>query len=201
MRTLILLIFSIAPMMAATVYQASLSTAPLGTGTYYLDFQFISGDDSSPNGNNVFSLFNIDLGTGSLTGAAPNPDVLGDVSGSLASGYTLADTQFFNEVLIRFTPGDLVRFDFSYTGNFTSGVPDSFSFLVLDEFFNPIVSTGTGASLQVDITGPDALPQVFAASSDFDFITPEVREVPEPSTSLLLVAGAGLLTLLRRTTP
>ena len=69
---------------------------------------------------------------------------------------------------------------------------------MLDESFNPIVSTGTGASLQVDITGPDALPQVFAASSDFEFITPEVREIPEPSTSLLVVAGAGLAALLRR---
>lgn len=192
---LLLTLCAAATLRADAIYDVKLDTSGLAPGTYYLDFQLISGDTVIPNANNTVIVDFLGLSGGAPT--AP-PTLNGGASGAFATGFNFTDSQFFNAALVPVTFGTQLSFRMSYTTNYTSGFPDEFSFAVLDSSMTSIVSSGVGASLVVDITGLNAVPAVFAADAAYGGITPALSAVPEPATGMLAVPLLALLWRQRR---
>jgi hypothetical protein len=109
---------------------------------------------------------------------------------------TLTNDQFFAQSLNSFVPALELILNINWTSNFSGvGFADTFTWAVLDANFNPIVADGLGASLVVLLDGSG--PQVFAATADYNNVTPEFlteNAIPEPAT-LWLVALSGSLLL------
>jgi hypothetical protein len=173
-----------------------LDTTPLQSlgGEWYLDFQVADGDGAI---NNVVTLTGIDLGIG---GAFLSVVLTGDAAGSVPS-FTLGDSPGFNQVLVRFTAGDEVRFDLSYTNNFAGGFfPDTFSWAVLDGSRPPpnsIVDGGLGAGLVILLDGTTNI-ELNPADSAYDFITPQIVSVPEPVAATMFFSGLAVAIARRR---
>ena len=173
-----------------------LDTTPLQSlgGDWYLDFQLADGDGVV---NNIVTLAGIDLGVG---GAFISEALTGDASGAFPS-FTLGDSPGFNQALLRFTAGDQVRFDLSYTNNFAGGFfPDTFSWAVLDGSFPPpnsIVDGGLGAGLVILLDGTTNI-ELAAADRAYSFIIPQIASVPEPATVAMLLTGLAVAVARRR---
>src|SRR5689334_4536680 len=83
-----------------TLNTSALQTAT--TGPYTLDFQFTDGSGTG-DANNTIALSTFLFGSGGC--ASGTPTLAGGAAGSLASGFTLTDSSFFNEASQGFTPG------------------------------------------------------------------------------------------------
>ncbi len=185
-------------------WDVTLGTTPLignAASPFSLEFQFTDGSGLS-DGNNTATVSGIQLGGGALLGA---PLTFGSASGTLPGSLTLADTSFFSQYIQTFTPGNTLSFILSVTNNVDSGgVPDEFSFAILDKTNSEIPSTGLGDALvlvDIDSANPTLLsfpsdtsrnagggkPIALAAAT----ITPAV--VPEPSQVWLAAAATVLL--------
>jgi hypothetical protein len=109
-------------------------------------------------------------------------------SGSGPSTESLVDSQFFNQILAPFSPGDKLSFKVQIlSSSIDQPTPDLFQFAILQASGLPLQTTdpsGLDTLVTVDVTSPLS-PQVFAISS-----------VPEPSSILLLVSGLVILTFL-----
>lgn len=174
----------------AVSYNIALNTTSLSGMNGQLAFDLINGDGVN-NNSVVISAFT----TNGTLGAAT---ILGGVSGSLPSAVTMSDTAFFNELLNSITLGTTISFNLDLTTNFAGGIPDSFSFFILDDtassslvmtnllgdalFAIDMNGTSTGALSVVNLTQP-SLPLT---------VTP----VPEPNSLLLL--GLGVTVVFRR---
>src|SRR4029078_7193141 len=92
-----------------------------------------------------------DFAFGSGGGPSGAPTLTGGAWGELSGTVTLTDTAFLNEFTQGFTPGDLLSFHLSATGNFAGGIPDGFSLAILDntELELPTMSS-SGAFVQID---------------------------------------------------
>jgi hypothetical protein len=183
------------------------STIPSGDG-WYLDYQLAGYDLPSENSA---TLSNFNFGTGGSHGA--DQILSGNVAGSIAS-YSLTDPSDYtisnvSELLIGFTPGNLLTYNLSFTSLFSgsaSGFPDTLSFAVL--YCDPaitacqsIVSSGLNASLAANLDGSGDTPGTFAADGLYNSITPQLSTpttggggggstgVPEPGTLTLLLGG------------
>lgn len=171
---------------ATTIF---LDTTPLQSlgGSWYLDFQLVDGDGAA---NNTVDITVLGLGGGTITSGA---SFIGGASGA-AANYSLADSDFFNQALVPFTPGAFVTLDLIFSGNLADVFADTFSWAVLDGNFNPIVTDpqSLGASLVILLDGSGSL-QRYAADPQYNSIIPQVvQAVPEPSALvLLLMAAAG----------
>lgn len=190
-------------LLAATIASAApitvnFDTSVLPAGSYYIDIQLNSGDDPIGNGNNSATLSGFQFGGGS----AVLQQLDGGATGTVAGGFTIVDTDAsgFNAILLSLTPGSSLRFNLDVTNNFTSGLnPDQLSFALLDNGFNPIVSSGNGALLTIDL-GTGALPQLLPADAAFGGGSVTLTGVPEPQTLTLLVPAlaVGIFRLRRR---
>lgn len=113
---------------------------------------------------------------------------------------TLTNDQFFAQSLETFVPTLELILNINWTSNFSGiGFADTFTWAVLDANFNPIVADGLGASLVVLLDG--SAPQVFAATADYNNVTPEFitdNAVPEPGTFWLAALSGSLLLAARR---
>ena len=172
---------------AISIFDISLDTSSLTGTAANLAFDLIDGDGAS---NNVVTLTNFStdgaLGTASSLG--------GPVTGALPGPVTIADGSFFNELLQPITLGTTISFTLDLTENFAGGLPDQFSFFLLDGFgFSSLYAT-------TDLTGADALFVVDIDGTDFGALqvfTPTTAPaasltatpVPEPGTLLLFATG------------
>jgi hypothetical protein len=167
-------------------YDVTLNMTPLQGQSGYLAFDFLGG---TPVESNTVTIdgFSSDstLGTVSLTGGA---------TGSLMPGpATLNDSQFFNELLQPVTFGTTAAFTLSFTTNVApSGIPDSFSFFLLDSALVPYATSdpsGAGALITVPINQANLSPQVFTSAFASATVTPVTTSTPEPATGFYLVLG------------
>lgn len=108
-------------------------------GPFTLNFQLTDGSGSD-DGNNSVTLANFTLGGGSLQGVGSS---LGNVSGDLSNQLAMTDDSFFTEFQQQFIPGSSLSFSLDLTNNVDSGgIPDQFSFLILDSSNTPIPTLG-----------------------------------------------------------
>ena len=183
----ILTLATTAPASAASVL-VTLNTSGLPAGNYLFDFQFINGDATTGNNTATVSGFtstNLTLGALSLFGTASGT--------SLVSGVTLIDGPM-TEVDQAFTATAAaanVSFTLNYSENYLAPGPgDALTFAITDTSLNSTRSSGNGAELEVDITGPNSPVSVFPADAAFGGFEPGTAavtsSVPEPATAALL---------------
>ena len=197
---------------ADTVDTLTMNTSSLvGLGPFTLDLQFVDGSGSPADlNNNTVQLTNFLFGAGGS--ASGGGTATGGASGSLASGVTLNDSQFFNEYMEDFTPGAQLSFTIDTTNLADpGGTPDLFTVAILDSFGHELPTMGV-ASEFLDISlggGSGPLVTTFgsAPGSSPSLAAPVVQPanttapVPEPSTISMLLAGLVLsvpFTRLRR---
>lgn len=209
------------PARAQLSFTVDLNTSPLignAAGPFAIDFQLIDGSSLFPaDANNTVTITNFAFGGGSA-GAAPT--LTGGAAGSLATGVTLTDSDFFNTFVQGFTPGSTLSFHvFLTTDVDAGGIPDQFSFSLLDRSGGQIPTFGLGdLFVSVNIDSPS--PVIAAFNSDASHplpatptapgittglprvtITPTQTEVPEPATLVFLTGGlTGLAAGRRRRT-
>jgi hypothetical protein len=200
-----LAIVAIAPVAwSSAIFDASIDTSSLvGSGPFSIDFQFIDGTGLPGDlNNNTVSVSNFTFGAG----GAPigSPSFLDGASGDLSGSVLLTDAQFFNEFTQSFTPGSLLSFQVQITTNLNlSGVPDEFSFAILDSTGTELPTTGPASeffSLTIDSSNPSLL--IYGSSPGADFAVPspvvtQESSVPEPgflgtAGVVLLLAAAGI---------
>lgn len=161
----------------------SINTSVIAGTNAVVALDFLDG--GTPSNSVVISGF---LTDGSLGLQTPT----GDVSGTLPSTVTLADFQFFNELLTEMTLGNTLAFQFAATANAPDfgSVPDAFSIFMLDPntllpLFPTNAPTGADALLQFDIDGSE--PNAYLASGgEVTMTVAQVQQqVPEPGSLLL----------------
>lgn len=184
---------------ASIVYNVNLSTAPLvgdSSGPFSLAFQLADGSGTG-DGNNAALLTNFQFGGGGPLGS---PTLIGSAFGDLASTVVLTDSAFPNYFAESFTPGAAVSFLLTLSTNVDGGgIPDEFSFYVLDNTGTPIPTTaGSFSDVFVQINIDSSNPSVTTFASDttrspaaggqpIDLGTATVQAiVPEPSDLLSL---------------
>ncbi|MCC6368266.1 MAG: NF038129 family PEP-CTERM protein [Bryobacterales bacterium] len=206
MRTISLILFSLVllpALQAGTIYSVSLNTAALPSGgTFYLDFQFFDGSGlPSDLNNNAVTISNLALGGGAATGV---PAFTGGGAGDATTGFTLNDTQFFNEVLQAFHPGSFVTFEVSLTTAVDpGGTPDQLSFAILDSSLLELPTNGVANelfSITLDGSPPSVATYSTASGSPYAIAAPSVQQtdIPEPGTGALLAAALGAFLLAKR---
>ncbi len=183
----------------AISYQVSIDTSLLSGTAAQLALDFIDG--GPPANSAAVSGFATDGTLGTQVSS-------GDVTGNLPVTVTLADTQFFNELLADITLGTSLSFIFTPTTNGpdVGSLPDSFSAFLLDPLSGlPLFATthpsGADALFQFDIDGTETgMLSVFAALNDEVGISvaPISQQVPEPGTVALLAIGLAGVCVLRR---
>ena len=108
-------------------------------GPFYLAFQLTDGSGAG-NSSTVAILSNFQLGGGSPSGS---PALTGGASGDIGSSVTLTDSSFLNFFSQQFTPGSMLTFTLSLTGQVEAGsTPDHFAFSILDQTLKPIPTKG-----------------------------------------------------------
>ena len=196
-------------------FHVRIETSPLishAAGPFALNFQFTDGSGNTPgDANNTVQLFNFDFGGGSGSGA---PTTKGGVSGDVASGIALTDTDLFNDFEQTFTPGNALEFDVILTNVAdTSGTPDEFTFAILDSAGIELPTLGLGVVgsdvfLLTDLTGDPLALQAFASDdtqppagggNPLVIAAPTIAAVPEPGDFALLASlTAGSVLFLHR---
>jgi len=128
----------------------SLDTAQLVSspgGPFSIDFQFLDGGGTA-DANNMLNISNFTFGGGSAIGSAA---LTGGITGGLISGVSIVDSSFLNEFTQGFMPGSSLKFQVTSTANVdASGVPDEFSFAILDGIGVEIPTEGL-ASIGSDV--------------------------------------------------
>ncbi|MCZ2151160.1 MAG: NF038129 family PEP-CTERM protein [Bryobacterales bacterium] len=197
MRTIPLILFSLLlppTLQADIIYSVSLNTTALPSGgTFYLDFQFFDGSGlPSDLNNNSVAISNLALGGGATTGT---PAFTGGGAGDASAGFTLNDTQFFNEVLQAFHPGSFLTFQVALTTAIDpGGTPDQLSFAILDSTLLELPTNGVAnelLSITLNGTPPTVATYGTASGSPYSIAAPSVQQtdIPEPGgTGALLTA-------------
>jgi len=177
---------------ADETFTVSIDTSSLmgnAAGPFSLDFQFTDGSGAD-DGNNTAALYNFMFGMGSLTGS---PTTVGTVSGNIATGFSLTDSSFLNELTQSFTPGNALTFQISLTTNVDAGgVPDEFTFAILDSSGAAIPTLGPFDTLLIaDIDSSQPTPYTYgsdttrgtlATGNPLQLPAPVITAAPEPST-------------------
>ena len=141
-------------------FDVSIDTTFFSGTSAQLAFDFIDGD-LLPNNSVMISEFMSDgvLGLSTTDG--------GPINGALPESTTIRDGSFFNEYLQVITLGDHLSFSLEISETFTGGVPDQFSFFILEHISNPTSDpftlplfattdpTLSDALFTVDITGTE----------------------------------------------
>ena len=134
----------VADAQADIAFHVIFSPATIEPGTYYLDFQLNDGDGAGPN--NTARIVN--LTSASPLGSPGVPPSVGAFTGdpSSLSGLEIRDAQPINEFAQQFTPGGGVEFDVFLTTHADAGVPDQFSFALLNAALDSVETTAFNSS-------------------------------------------------------
>ncbi len=169
-------------------FHVSVDTSTLtsiGAGPYSIDFQLNQGDGAVAN--------SVTIGNFWYSGghAVGSPTLTGDASGSLATGFSIANTSFFNEAYQQFVPGGSLSFDVTITLNHEPTTPDSFVFSILDGTLANIPTSGVGDSLlQADIDSHLTFKDFHPGIGKDPYSSVTLVTTPEPTTTGLAVASA-----------
>ncbi len=183
------------------------TTALVGNGPFTLDLQFFDGSGAPGDlNNNTVTLTDFAFGSGSASGGGA---ATGGASGSLATGVTLQDLEFFNEYYEDFTPGNTLSFSIDTTNVADpGGTPDLFTVAILDSMGNELPTTG-GSNEFLDVSLAGGVAPVIATygsapGSQYSLVAPVVlaqsqgpSPVPEPSAFGALLAGMVALSIAR----
>ncbi len=192
-----LLAGGVTPARAAS-FTVSLDTSALALavlGDFTLDFQLIDGDGVA---NTTVVLRDFTFGGGSSAGS---PTLVGGASGSLAAGLTLQDTAFFNRAAEGFTPGATLTFLLEVSGSSDPLSPDFFTMALLGPDGFEVPTLGFVEELLSLSLVAGAAPESFgtdSARTNLNVPAPVVTSVPEPATALLVLTGAALIGMRRR---
>ena len=154
-------------------------------GPYSIDFQLNQGDGAVAN--------SVTIGNFWYSGghAVGSPTLIGDASGSLGTGFSIANTSFLNEAYQQFVPGSYLNFDVTITLNHEPTTPDSFVFSILDGSLANIPTTGIGDSLlQADIDSHLTFKDFHLGIGKDPYSSVSIVTTPEPTTTGLAVASA-----------
>lgn len=187
---------------ADPTFDVSLDTTAISGTQDQLVFELIDGGGEPQTS---VSLTHFDLGGGTAVAAADDLGSTG-VSGDVSSGIAMDDsggTALFTQLV---TFGSTLVFQFTSSSVLAVGAPDTspdaFSMLICASDFSACYSdnTGTGALLELDLTGASIAPSSFvlAGASDQGLPAPVVTAVPEPATLTLLMGGLFGLAAARR---
>ena len=173
---------------AAVTLNVAIDTSALNGTAAQLAFDFIDGDAAV---NNTVSI------SGFLSpGAVGSPFTSGGATGTLPAPVTVTDTDFLNELLQPVTLGASLSFALDATTNFAGGLPDAFSFFILnsagtDSLVITTDSTGSNALFRIDLVGPPKDIERFEFSGETVAGAPvpvslsaPVAAIPEPGTEL-----------------
>lgn len=176
---------------SAVMFSTAIDTSALighADGPFSLAFQFVDGEGVG-DGNNTVTLESFQFGGGGWAGGGPGTIVL-------------TDDVFFTDFVHAFTPGTSLSFAVEATTVVDSGgVPDLFSFAILDNSGFEIPTTGFGdAMLLLELSSSSPYPEVFGtdtARTDIAIPTPVI--IPEvggavwgmPVVALLFAARRG----------
>jgi hypothetical protein len=173
-----------------TSYHVEINTAGFA-GQGWLDFSFIPGHSPATGANATVSHFSGLFGNDAETS--------GMVSGSLAQGINFGNTAPYNDYLRAITLGGKFGFDVQFSGDFLtmrgiSGTQFSTSLLGLDyaNLGNP-----RGPLVTVDLNPLQPHGPATVHTGVFDPHLATISPVPEPSSWLMLLAGAGFIGLRR----
>jgi hypothetical protein len=168
------LVLLISAICRATTYDITVNTTPISGQSGFVVFDFVAGSPAQKNTATVQG-FTTNATLGSATPS-------GSVSGSLVPGpLTLSDTQFLNEWEQGVTTfGSTMHFKLSVTTNAPGGIPDEFSFYLLDKNQLPFTTTdpsGADALMAVDLNNSNPALQVYS-SSFASVVTPTPTATP-----------------------
>lgn len=169
----------------AETWQVDIDTTPLAGMGGYLDFQLNPGASDAQAVQVKISHFSSDaaLGAHFVDGAA---------SGSLAGVLVLENSEALNAWLQELVFGSHLAFTLDFDTVPTEGSGSSFTALLWDADFNPLLAAaGEDAALRIELA-PGAAPAWVASSSV------QVSAVPEPAVAASLLAGLGLVGLAAR---
>jgi hypothetical protein len=184
---------------AQNVFFVTFDTSPLvgnASGPFSLDFQLLDGSLLGDANNTAMVGSFAFLPAGGPSGP---PTTLGDATGDIAAGIALRDTFPINELSQPVDLGDRLAFALTMTANEdTGGIPDLFSFAILDNTGSAIPTDGPANALLVADLQAGTV-QTFSGIGDFAGVSAlSVVAVPEPGSVGLLASSAGGLLLLRR---
>jgi hypothetical protein len=195
---------ALAGMASAATYHIELNTASFVStygSTGWIDLQFNPGNSNTPVAAVTLTDF---IGFGDAASAQLN----GAVSGSLASGYTIANTDAsgWNDLFHAVNFGGTVGFNVTFSGDadpgqggnqstFAVGLmnADADTYLGTTDISGSLVQLNWTASLVANQGSVTAAPLLEAPS-----IPALAAPVPEPETWAMMAAGLALLGLVRR---
>jgi len=204
----LILLMSLSGFALADAFDVFVPTSGLTAGGQFtLDFNLIDG--SGPGNTSVtISNFNFDSAGGG--GAAGSASLFGSASGDASTGFSLSDT-VFGEAQQAFNPGQFLSFDiFTAAGVDAGGVPDVFTFAILELVTDPSGQTNSLVTLSFDAANPTLTTASatnflvsdgnggFTVGNKVNGVSPAVTPVPEPASLFLLGGGASLLLASRR---
>lgn len=191
-----------APIASAQLFHVTIDTSSLsGLGTHYLEFQLIDGSFAG-DGNSRATISDFLLVGGTLGSVLP--PTLGSVAGALPSPLTLVDGPAgspladFAQAFDVTDPVSSVGFDLELSASgIDGGIPDQFTFLILDTSLNPIATDGpVGVEFVVgQFTSLNPVPDGFGSNSPAlrAVVTPvSGAAVPEPPSG---IAGLAFLAI------
>ena len=188
MKSLLPLLASMAllsvPGAEAASYSVVVNTTPLASSAGFLAFDLLAGSAGASN-DIVVSAF-------ATSGSLGSGSAAGSVTGNLVPGplRLSSATSFFNEWVQGITFGAQIRFEFSLTQSLGGGIPDNFSFYLLNASQVPLATSdplGANAAFSVNLDS-SALPQAYL-SSFFTITVLPLAVIPEPPALWLMALG------------
>jgi len=142
---------------ANLIFNVTLGTSGLinhPAGPFYIDFQLNDGSGRGDKNNTVV----IDMFKGGQAVGSPLPPI-GGASGDLLTSVSITDSGFINEFTQRFDPSSTLSFIVNLTTKVDLGIPDAFTFSILDRSLAPIPTTNfADAFIFVNINSANLTP-------------------------------------------